>query len=116
MRRTADVACRFAVALDFRKQTVIIAERSAWYIAMLLNQAIARDLELYDYSLQGIIEGMNDAEVMAQSPRLKQATLFDRSAAGHGLGAMVVLDENGTIVLDSLSVTPSTSPTEYFRA
>ncbi len=94
------------IAWDFRKQTVIIAEQSAWNIATLLNQAIARDIELYDYSMQAIIDGLNDPEVMALPPRLKQATLFDRSATAHGLGAMVALDENGTIFLDSLSIVP----------
>jgi diguanylate cyclase (GGDEF)-like protein len=61
---------------------------------------------LYDLSLQAVAEKMSDPEVMALPPRLRQMAVFDRSTTAPGLGAMVVLDKDGTIVLDSLSALP----------
>jgi diguanylate cyclase (GGDEF)-like protein len=44
--------------------------------------------------------------------------VFDRSATAPGLGAMVVLDENGSIILDSLGMAPrygNFADREYFK-
>jgi diguanylate cyclase (GGDEF)-like protein len=85
---------------------------------MLLEHNIARDMELYDQSLQTTLESLNDPEVMAQSPRVRHKALFERSASARGLDALVVLDEAGATRFDSLSIAPHTgnfSESEYFK-
>lgn len=107
-----------AIGRDFYRSTLELTDQQARNITALVEQEIARDIELYDLSLQAVLEGLNDPEVMAQPPRLRQISLFDRSSTAQGLGALVVLDADGSIILDSLS-SPARHGTfadrEYFR-
>jgi diguanylate cyclase (GGDEF)-like protein len=95
-----------AVAYDSYRSTLQINDQAATNIATLAEQDVARNIELFDLSLQAVLESVNDPEVISQKPRLRQKTLFDRSATARGLGALVALDQNGSIFLDSLSETP----------
>lgn len=106
------------VGFEFYRSTVLSAEQESTNIATLVEQDIGRNIELYDLSIQAVLDGMNDEEVMHESPRVRQMTLFDRSATAPGLGAMVALDEHGAIVEDSLSVAPRAGnfvDREYFK-
>lgn len=106
------------IALDTYRSTINSSFEVAGNIAALIEQDIARNIGLYDLSLQAVVEKVNDPEVMALSPRLKQMAVFDRSSTAPGLGAMVVLDKGGQIVLDSLSVAPRAGnffDREYFK-
>ena len=93
----------FGVAWDSYRATIANTQLAISNIAALIEQDIARNFELYDLSLQAVIDGINDPEVMAEPKRLRQIALFDRSATAPGLGAMVALDQNGSIFLDSLN-------------
>lgn len=106
------------IAIGFYRAAIGDVEKAASNIASLLEAGLARDVELYDLSLQAVSEGMEDADVMRQPPRIRQVTLFDRSATAKGLGALVALNAEGDIILDSLSVTPrrgNFADREYFQ-
>jgi diguanylate cyclase (GGDEF)-like protein len=75
-------------------------------IALIAERDIERNVELYDLSLQAVVDGLKDPEVMSLSPRLRREVLFDRAASAKYLGAMLVLDAKGNIVLDSISDVP----------
>jgi diguanylate cyclase (GGDEF)-like protein len=75
-------------------------------IALIAQRDIERNLELYELSLQAVVDGLQQADVMALPPRLRQEVLFDRAASAKYLGSMLVLDETGNIVIDSGSDTP----------
>ena len=107
-----------AIGWDFYRGTVASTEQQAMNVATLVEQAVARDIELYDLSLHAVRDGIRDPELMAQSARLRHIALFDRSTTARGLGALVVLDQNGTIVADSLSLEPRAgnfADREYFK-
>jgi diguanylate cyclase (GGDEF)-like protein len=107
-----------AIGRDFYRSTLELTDQQARNIATLVEQDVARDIELYHLSLQAVLEGIADTEVMAQPPRLRQISLFDRSTTAQGLGALVVLDANGSIVLDSLASPVrrgNFADREYFR-
>lgn len=106
-----------AIAYDSYRSTMRINDQAAANIAALIDQDIARNLDLFDLSLQAVLDGVNNPEVLNQMPRLRQITLFDRSATARGLGALVALDQNGSIFLDSLSEKPrqgNFADREYF--
>lgn len=108
-----------AIGWDFYRGTLSSTEQQAMNVATLVEQAVARDIELYDLSLHAVRDGIRDPELMAQSARLRHVALFDRSTTAHGLGALVVLDQDGTIVANSLSMEPRAgnfADREYFRA
>lgn len=107
-----------AIGWDFYRGVISSTEQQAMNVATLVEQAVARDIELYDLSLHAVRDGMRDPAVMAQSPYVRHIALFDRSTTAHGIGALVVLDRDGTIVADSLSMTPRAgnfADREYFK-
>jgi diguanylate cyclase (GGDEF)-like protein len=108
-----------AIGYNFYLDTIQINEQAASNIASLTEQDIGRTLDLYDLSLQAVLDGVGDQEVMSQSPALRQKILFDRSATARGLGALVALDRNGQIFADSLAANPRNGnfgDREYFIA
>ncbi|CAE6827257.1 hypothetical protein R69749_05375 [Paraburkholderia domus] len=74
-------------------------------IALIAQRDIERNLELYELSLQAVVDGLQQADVMGLPPRLRREVLFDRAASAKYLGSMPVLDESGNIVIDSGSDT-----------
>jgi hypothetical protein len=56
------------VAYDSYLGTLQINDQAAKNIATLIEQDIARNIELYDLSLHGVIDGINDPDVMRQEP------------------------------------------------
>jgi diguanylate cyclase (GGDEF)-like protein len=93
-------------------------EQAAANVATLTQQTIARDIELCDLSLQNVLEGVKDPDIFYQEPGLRQKILFDSSTTAPGLGAMVVLDAEGNINLDSRGYPPrqgNFADREYFR-
>ena len=91
-----------AIAVDSYHATMKSSFETAESIATLVEQDIARNIVLYDLSLQAVADSVEDTELMALPPRVRQIALFDRSTTAPGLGAMVVLDKDGSIVLDSV--------------
>ena len=75
-------------------------------IALIAERDIERNFELYDLSLQAVVDNVKDPEVMALSPRMRREVLFDRAASAKYLGSILVLDARGNIVIDSGSDVP----------
>lgn len=75
-------------------------------IALIAERDIERNFELYALSLQAVIEGMQDPELMGASSHLQHEALFDRASRATYLGSILVLDATGQVRLDSLSETP----------
>lgn len=107
------------IGYDFHRYTLLMHEQSATNIAALIEQDIARNIEIYDLSIQCVVEGITDPDIFYQEPGLRQKILFDKSATAPGLGAIVALDEKGEIFLDSWSEHPRVGnfgDREYFAA
>lgn len=68
---------------------------------LVIERDIARNIELYDLSLQAVVEGVADPQVMALPEKIRSGVLFDRAASGKYLGSIFVMNERGDIVLDS---------------
>jgi diguanylate cyclase (GGDEF)-like protein len=84
-----------------------------------LDSDIARTVESYGLSLQGVIDGLAFPEITKVSPALRQAILFDRSATARHLDAIMFLDDKGIVRLDSRTPFPaatSLADSDFFRA
>lgn len=87
-------------------------------IGVLAEQDIERNFERYDHSLQVLADKVASPDLMQQDPRRPQELLFDPPLHREGWEAQVILDENGTIVLDSASGDPrqgNFADRDYFR-
>jgi diguanylate cyclase (GGDEF)-like protein len=84
----------------------------------LLEQAISRDIELYDLSLKSTVSGYANQHAENLPPDLRQRVLFDQSSNATGLGSILILDRDGTAVADSRSETPRSfngANMDYFK-
>ena len=72
-----------------------------------LASEIDRNIELYDLSLQAVVDGLKLPEISKISPELRQVVLFDRAATAKDMGSILVLDRLGKVLLDSRSLVPA---------
>lgn len=102
----AIVASLLARERDDAAQT---AARAASNIVRLIDADVMRNAELYDSSLQGMISAWQRPDLQQLSPELRQLVLFDRATAASYKGDLVLLDNRGELLADSLSVTLDTT-------
>ncbi|MEX8194836.1 sensor domain-containing diguanylate cyclase [Comamonas guangdongensis] len=87
-------------------------------LALLAERDIERNFELYALSLQAVVDGVNDPEVMAVPNHVRDIALFDRAATASYLGSILVLDAEGNIVIDAANKAPrqgNFADREYFK-
>ncbi|UEP31861.1 MULTISPECIES: sensor domain-containing diguanylate cyclase [unclassified Burkholderia] len=82
------------------------ARETSRNLTLIAERDIARNFELYNLSLEAVIEGLQRPDVMAASPALRRGVLFDHAMTAQFLGSMLVLDAHGNIVLDSQNDVP----------
>jgi diguanylate cyclase (GGDEF)-like protein len=106
------------VLLDARRAAWERAAEVATSLVATLKSEIARNIESYDLSMVGVIENLRYPEITQVSPELRQAILFDRSTTAKHLHAIVLLDENGIVRLDSRTPFPepvNRADRDYFQ-
>src|SRR5664279_5036066 len=83
-----------------------------------IQSEIARNIELYDLSLQAVVDGLQLPDFGRIDPMLRQIILFDRSATARDLGSILVLSEQGNVTVESRTLFPRTqnyAEREYFQ-
>ncbi|VWB23642.1 diguanylate cyclase [Burkholderia lata] len=95
-----------SLLIEARRDANDHAVENARNLMLLIERDIARNIELYDLSLQNVVDGIADPELMTLPPRQRHRLLFDRAATGEYLGSIFVMDAHGNIVIDS-SVSPA---------
>jgi len=84
-----------------------------------MSNDIARNLDMFDLSLRGVIDNSNHPGIGSVSKDIRQLVLFDRAATAKYLRSIKVLDKNGWLTIDSRTVTPQSknySLRDYFLA
>ena len=106
------------LVIDGRNDATRKADQQAANLAALVEQDVARNIELFDLSLQAVIDGLRLPGLADLSPDMRHRVLFDRSASAHYLAFINALDENGEVIADSQQVPfPSNwSSRDYFIA
>ena len=100
--------------LDYEK-----ARQAATNVVASVASEIERNLELYDLSLQAVVDGMHNPKVAILDPDIRNLVLFDRAATAKHLGSIFILDQNGKLLLDSRqqqSAQEDYVNKDYFRA
>lgn len=87
--------------LDLRRAGWEQAHITATNLATAIQSEIGRNVELYDLSLQGVVENRTEPEIGWVSPRVRNMLLFDRAATAKYMGAILLLNEQGRVVADS---------------
>src|ERR1700730_7985709 len=63
---------------DGREDALARASEASRNPLLVIEGDIARNVELYDLSLQSVVDGVGDPDVMALPQKLRDALLFDR--------------------------------------
>ncbi|WP_158931398.1 GGDEF domain-containing protein [Acidisphaera sp. S103] len=106
------------VLLDAREDAWQQAKQASANLALVLERDIARNIALYDLSLQGVITALQQPDIDQVSPQIRHMAVFDSSASGEDLGSILVLNTAGSVVEDSTSIVPHTlnlADRDYFR-
>lgn len=106
-----------SLLIEARHDAYDHAVENARNLMLLIERDISRNIELYDLSLQNVVDGLADPELTALPPRQRHRLLFDRAATGAYLGAIFVMDQHGDIVIDSAASPPrqgNFADREYF--
>ena len=95
-----------AMLLDARRDAWHQAEQAAGNLVLALERDITRTIAVYDLSLRGAAEAMQQPGIDGVSPEIRHTAVFDRAATADYLGFLLVLDTKGDIAADSTSVVP----------
>lgn len=79
-----------------------VALRGAKNLAQLIEADVKRNVELYDLSLQGIVDASQDATFVQVPPSLRRQVLFGRAVSTPLRGDLLWIDESGRAVASSV--------------
>ncbi|MBB2929017.1 sensor domain-containing diguanylate cyclase [Paraburkholderia silvatlantica] len=105
----AAIALASVVALalyDMRLDAFARARDAADNISLILQRDIERNIEVYELSLEAVIDGVGDPAVEQLPPQIRQRVLFDRLTDAKDMGSLLVTNSAGDVVIDSRSVPP----------
>lgn len=117
----AAVAVAGVVAFALYEMRVDALERArgtADNLTSILQRDIERNLEIYELSMEAVVDGVKDPDVLRLPPKVQQQVLFDRSSNAKDMGSLLVTNAAGDIVIDSRSVPPrknNLADRDYFR-
>ncbi len=94
-------AASVTMLYDVRSETWDRALTGQANLARTLSQDIARTIEVYDLSLQAVVDGLADPDLPQLSPRLQDELLYDRAVSAKAMGPILVLDATGRVVRSS---------------
>jgi diguanylate cyclase (GGDEF)-like protein/PAS domain S-box-containing protein len=87
-------------------------------LAQTLEHSLARGIDAYELSLQGVVQGLADPVVMGLPAAVRHRALFDESLRMSGGAGILVLDVHGDVVLDSGQLEPrhaNLADRDYFQ-
>ena len=95
------------------------AEKTNANLVSTLEQGLAWSLDSYDKSLEGVVREVSRPEVWALPPELRSRVVFDSLLRARGAGDVLVLDAQGSVVMESGSLAPrrvNLADRDYFLA
>ncbi|VVD72335.1 diguanylate cyclase [Pandoraea fibrosis] len=108
-----------AVALLYEGRLLVLARASdnQRNIVEVMERDLELNFQLYEASLDAVVKLLARADVEALPSALRRELIFERAGASRYIGSLVVLDENGNIVIDASSEMPRNfnfSDRDYF--
>jgi diguanylate cyclase (GGDEF)-like protein len=102
-----------AILWDMARRDRAKALDSSGNLVATIANDISRNIDLYDLSLQAVVDGLRLPEIAWVSPRLRHLILFNRAATAKDLGSILVIDSAGEVTTDSrFAATPAANYSE----
>lgn len=87
--------------LDLRRDAWDKAEQTSKNLLQVIERDITRNVEIFDLSLQAVVDNLRTPGLDAVRPEMRQLVLFDRAGTARDVGVTLVIDEHGEIAADS---------------
>jgi diguanylate cyclase (GGDEF)-like protein len=87
----------YAALYEGRAEELRHAAENSRNIVQLIGNDIARNVEIYDLSLQAVVAAAQQPQIWAMPAALSQRMLFDRATAASNLGGAYVIDATGHV-------------------
>jgi len=118
---TLGIGALFARAVwTLKDEHWVATRRINTSLALTLDRSIARAIDAYDLSLQGVVTGLSDPAIMALPARQRHTCARSTSPCGSGARpAFSVLNARGDVVFDSAGIEPraaNLADRGYFQA
>ncbi|RFU44731.1 GGDEF domain-containing protein [Paraburkholderia sp. DHOC27] len=114
----AAMACMtFLTLYDGRADALDHAHQTAQNLVAIISSDVARNVEIYDLSLESMVDGAQDPFTWRLTGRLRQAVLFDRATTAAYLGGAYLVDANGHVLASQngdLSASVRLDDRDYF--
>lgn len=106
------------VLLESRNRDREQARKNAVNLVATLGSEVARNFEVYNLSLDAVVDGLNVQGLSQLTPKVRHMLLFDRAASAKDMGSIFVLDKAGKVVMDSRTESPdaeSFANSDFFK-
>jgi diguanylate cyclase (GGDEF)-like protein len=93
------MACMtFLTLYDGRADALSHAHQTSENLVALISSDVARNVEIYDLSLESMVDGAQDPVTWQLNNRLRQSVLFDRATTAAYLGGAYLVDATGRVM------------------
>jgi hypothetical protein len=79
-------------------------------LALVVEREISRNVDLIDLSIEAVVDGVEQPDLMGLPLALRDQALFSRAAAARYIRNVSVFDSNGTLVAHSLDLEQKLNP------
>jgi diguanylate cyclase (GGDEF)-like protein len=80
------------------RQAALVAANN---VLATMSSDISRNIDLYDLSLQAVVDGLKLPQINNIDPSLREMVLFDRAATAKDLGSILVINRLGEVTINS---------------
>ncbi|CAG9243915.1 Diguanylate cyclase (GGDEF) domain-containing protein [Paraburkholderia unamae] len=87
----------YAALYEGRAEELRHAAENSRNLVQLISNDIARNMEIYDLSLQAVVMAAQQPQTWLMPEALRQRVLFDRATAASNLGGAYVIDATGHV-------------------
>lgn len=84
----------------------LAAIRASSNVVQLIDTEVQRNIDLYDASLQGLIETAQNPDFRLAPPSLRRPMLFGKATGAPLRGDLLWVDAQGNVIADSLATAP----------
>ncbi len=112
------LAVSAVMLVDLRADAWDKAAQTSRNLLQVIERDIARNVEIIDLSLRGVVDNLAAPGFSEVSPALQQLILFDRAVTARDMGVFLVVDENGDTRYDAHAVPArplNNADRSYFR-
>lgn len=112
----------YAALYEGRAEELRHAQENSRNLVQLISNDIARNVEIYDLSLQAVVMAAQQPQTWSMPEALRQRVLFDRATTASRLGGAYVIDATGHVkaarsdALDASEASISFADRDYFIA